>query len=221
MKNYKTTLLVLDETERSLIVEALHNYIEYNFPVHLFYKDSEKKRLKMIDLLDSIKIQSGGFRMITTEDNIDLIAQALRWNSKFILSEKERNNIGKMDEYTELSYVLDGRNKNIYLFKDFDPKEYALNTKVKTIPKFDFTQKRIFLIRFENNEMEFVREFYRNKNEKDEQYTGRVEQAVSKYNEDCVAQVKYNKVFLDMKYQAVTFDEVKNFKLKKSFSYNP
>lgn len=220
MKKDKNTLLVLDETERSMIIESLHNYIYHYFGVNIVDKNSDKHRIDMIDVLEKIKAQTGGFRMVTTEENIYLIVLALRWNSKFTLSEKDRNHMEEMDQYTDLSYILDGRNKNLYLFKDFNPKEYSLNAKLKPFPKFDFTQKRIFMIRFEKEYMEYITEFYRLENETDEQYTKRAEEEVIKKDQEVVKNVQYNKIFLDMKYKAVTFDEVKNYKLKKGFSYH-
>lgn len=212
---------MLDETERSIIVEALYNDLHYNFPVHVLQEDNKNKyRLKKIDILEAIKLQSGGFRLVTTDDNLYLITQSLRWNANFIVTEKERNNV-TMDKYTNLSYVLEGRNEKLYLFGDFNPKEYNPNTKLKTFPKFDFTKKRLFLIRFEKDKMEFIREFYRKDKETDEQYTNRAQETAIKDNKDCVKNAKYNKVFENMEYKIVDFNEVVNFKLKKGFSYHP
>ena len=220
MQKRQNVLLVLDETERSMVVEALYNDVHYSFPHYLFKKTHQQYHKNNTQLLDKLNTKSGGFRLRTTADSIYSICYALRWNSKFILSEEERHNMEKMDEYTELSYILEGRNKNIHLFSDFNPKQYLLNTQVKPFRKFDFTQNRILLIRFEGGEMEFIREFYRDVNENDKQYNKRAEKAVVVANRECLERIKYNERFLDMKYQAVSFTDLVNHKLKKDYSYH-
>jgi hypothetical protein len=221
MTKKKNILMVLDETERSMIVESLHNYLNYHVFYLFFRKKNEKYHTKTVEFLENLKSMSGGFRLITSEDNLDLACEALRWNSKFTLSDKERKNMEKTDKYMELSYILENRNKNIYLFSDFDPKQYTLNTKLKSFRKFDFTQKRILIIRFDKGGMEFTREFYREPKETDEQYIERANKYVVEINAECVNQAKYNKKFLGLEYKAVQFDDLMNYKVSKSFSYHP
>lgn len=215
-------LLVLDETERSIMLEAFDNYTYHWFPTYIFNKKHEKYHEQNIIFLDKLKTTSGGFRLNVTEDNIYHLCEALRWNSRFVFTEKERDNDdGRMDLYTELSYILENRNKNIYLFSDFDPKQYNLNTQIKPFKKFDFNQKRILLIRFDKEGMQFVREFYRQPDEIDESYLKRADEAVLKGDEDSLNNVKYNNKFLDFKYKAVLFSDLNKYKLSTEFSYHP
>jgi len=125
-----------------------------------------------------------------------------------------------MDEYKNLSYILTNRSKEIYLFGDFDPKQYSLNTQLKDFPKYDFTAPRLFLIRFEKGSMEWIQDFYRYPQESDEQYFERSAIEVDKANAVVLERSKDQPVFLDMKYQAVLFSELKNYKLKKEFKYS-
>lgn len=211
-------LLVLDETERSMIVEALHNYLHYHFLNQMLNNIDSSSKHK---LLTKINNEKGGFRLIMSEENIFYICKALMWNAKFVVSEKERNSLEYIyTDYMQLATILENRNKHIYLFKDLNPKNYNKNTELKLFTKFDFKQKRILIIRFENDEMEYVKEFYRNNNETDEEYIFRANKLVMDANSDLKNRAKKDLKFLNFKYKAVEFNDILKYKLKKDCSYH-
>jgi hypothetical protein len=128
-KNY---LILLTETERSMVEEALTHYIQNPFLgsgnwVNIAAR--EKVRGKLSDFLNTIKSFDGGIRKLVSEEDLYFLQPAFNWYGNFIHREDE------MNEYTKLGYIITGRNENQHLL-DFDPNTYNPKEK-KEIRKKD------------------------------------------------------------------------------------
>lgn len=220
MSKKKNTLLILDETERSLVVQSWSNYINYNVEYKLIHKTDNKYHVNNEQLLSTLKSQSGGFILKITEHDMFNICEALRWNSRFLFSSKQKMLGGATNEYQDLAMVLELRDTNIFLFSDFDPKHYTLNNQLKLFKTFDFTQLRFILVRFQNNKMQYAKEFFREPSEDDEQYKERANSIVIEENKKMIENIKYNAIFSEMQFKAISFLEMENYNMTKDFSYH-
>ena len=158
-KNY---LIILTETERSMVEEALTQSISNPFQyVHISEKKVEQFKKENVDVLNMIKEFNGGFRKVISDYNLHMICEALWWYASFIPKDSINN-------YNKLSTTLKYRNKNKELF-DFDPQNY--NPKeYKNIKRQDFSKERFLIARENNGQISYLSEIIQEKNETEHDY---------------------------------------------------
>lgn len=165
--NTKNYLIVLTETERSMIEEALFQSISNPF----YYINFSQKKIEQYlkeghSVLDMVKGFHGGFRKVISDYKLHLICEALWWYASFIPENKKY--INDMNEYHKLSTTLKYRNQNKELF-DFDPQNY--NPKeYKKINTQDFSKERFLLARQNEGQINYISEIIQHQNETDTDY---------------------------------------------------
>jgi hypothetical protein len=171
-KNY---LILLTETERSMVEEALTHYVQNPFLGSgnwVSIDAREKVREKTIEFLDIIKSFNGGIRKAVSEHNLHFLQSAFNWYGNFIPRGEE------MNEYTKLGYVITGRNENQHLL-DFDPNAYNPKEK-KEIRKKDFSQIRYLIAREVKGEIDYVSEIIQKEKETEAEYEKRAKKELKK-----------------------------------------
>lgn len=171
-KNY---LILLTETERSMVEEALTHYVQNPFlggGNWVSIAAREKARTKTTEFLEIIKSFNGGIRKAVTEHNLHFLETALRWYGNFIPRGEE------MNEYTNLGYVITGRNQNQHLL-DFNPNSYNPKEKKKIRTK-DFSQIRYMIAREVKGGIDYISEIIQKENETEAEYEKRANQELKK-----------------------------------------
>lgn len=199
-KNY---LILLTETERSMVEEALTQYVQNPFlggGNWVSVAAREKARSKTIEFLDIIKSFDGGIRKAVTEHNLHFLETALIWYGNFIPRGDE------MNEYTNLGYIITGRNQNQHLL-DFDPTKYNHKEKKKIRTK-DFSKIRYMIAREVKGEIDYVSEIIQKENETDTEYEKRANQELKK------KEGNYTGIWMLIKYT-----DLPNLKIGKKCGY--
>ena len=204
MKN-KDYLILLNETERSLLEEALTQYIKNPFLgtgnwVNL--KAREKVRIQMQEVLNIIKNFEGAIRKEFSYEFIYHMKNALVWYSYMLPVEDG------MNDYSKLAYTIEGRNTHNYLF-DFDPNNYNPKEK-KLIDKKDFSKTSYLIIRQHKDQIDFVSEVVQKPNQEDEDYKQRVQEIFERLNPD--KKEKEN-------WKIITNTQLSEYKIHKKCSY--
>lgn len=178
--NTKNYLIVLTETERSMIEEALTQSISNPFHyINFSQKKREQFKKESHSVLDMVKGLHGGFRKVISDYNLHLICEALWWYASFIPANKKY--INNMNEYHRLSTTLKYRNQNKELF-DFDPQNY--NPKeYKKINTQDFSKERFLLARRNDGQINYISEIIQEKDETDINYKLRAESLLKNHRE--------------------------------------
>lgn len=175
-KNY---LILLTETERSMLEESLTHCI--NDSLFMIKNEStvrEKEKANGYKLLEKIKSFTGGVRKVISEDHLYYLQHALRWYSDFVpTTNKKEDSLG--NAYRKLSYVIEQRNHNSYLF-DFDPQNYNPNEK-KNILTHDFSKIRYLIARENDGKINYMTEVGQNEGESEANYKQRVLDSVARH----------------------------------------
>lgn len=169
-------LILLTETERAMLEESLdkfHQNIFLGSGNWTSIKAREENRENVIKSLNIIKTFKGGARKKTSETDLISMSRALRWYGGFLPMKNYKN------EYITLAYVIEGRNKNIYLF-DFDPKNYNAD-KFEGIVKKDFSKPRLLMVRKGEEGLDYVSEFNQFPEEDWIEYENRAKQKMNQH----------------------------------------
>lgn len=177
-KNY---LILLTETERSMLEESLNHCINDSFfMLNVDSKTRNKEKENGNKLLEKIKSFTGGVRKVISEDHLQYLQHALKWYSDFVpTTNKQEGSLG--NSYRKLYYIIEQRNRNSYLF-DFDPQNYNPNEQ-KPIAKHDFSQVRYAMARENDGKINYITEIGQKDGESSEDYKQRVLKKVAKHAE--------------------------------------
>lgn len=212
-KNY---LILLSETERSMIVEAMKNYIVHPFfgtGTWVSLEGREKGRAGTVKALEMINSFEGAIRKVASEEALHWIRNALMWYADYI----SFNEDGFKNEYIELAYIIEGRNKNQYLFNiegadkknpifKFDPNNF--NPKeAKKIRKSDFSRQRFYIVRKVDGKVDYVNELIQKIDESNEEYKKYVKKEFKKEDN------KNGERLL------ITDDDINKFELTETYFY--
>lgn len=199
-KNY---LILLTETERSMIEESVAEIIKNPFVgtsawVSIQAREGARKEYEKI--LETIKSFDGGIRKLMSETHIYFIKEALLWYSNFIPSEDE------MNEYNRFAYTVENRNKFQYLM-NFDPNNYNPKEK-KEIRKKDFSAPRYLLVREVKGKINYLSEIIKKEDESEEQYVERANKKLESQSGNPTG-----------KWMLVKSTEIDNLQLSKDYRY--
>lgn len=175
MKN-KNYLILLTETERSMVEEALTHYVQNPFLGSgdwVSIAAREKVRTQVSNFLDTIKSFDGGIKKAVSESDLYFLQSALTWYGNFIPRDEE------MNEYNKLGYVISGRNENQHLL-DFDPTTYNPKEK-KQIHKKNFSQIRYLLAREVKGEIDYISEIIQKDKETEGEYENRANKKLEEH----------------------------------------
>lgn len=175
-KNY---LILLTETERSMLEESLTHCINDSFfMINAEPKTREKEKANGYKLLEKIKSFTGGIRKVISEDHLEYLQHALKWYSDFVpTTNKDEHTLG--NNYRKLYYIIEQRNRNSYLF-DFDPQNYNPLEK-KHIAQHDFSTIRYLMARENDGKINYMTEVGKKPGESIEAYQQRVLQKVERH----------------------------------------
>lgn len=174
---HKNYLILLTETERAMVEEALSHYHKNYFlgtGSWVNIKAREKLRSMVLDLLKVIQSFDGGIKKLINEDYLYIINNSTNWYGGFFKRD--------INKYSKLGVIIVERNKCSYLF-DFDPNNYNPKENQK-IDKMDFSQLRLLIVREIGSGIDYVSEFHRLGNESDEKYIKRANENLEKTKND-------------------------------------
>ena len=175
--NNKNYLILLTETERSMVEEAvtqmLHNPF---FLIHCDGITRANQKIVLTKLLQNIQSFTGGIRKVMSYDNLEYINSALWWYADFVPSDEEEY---KSNEYRKLSGFVRYRNQYKEMF-DFNPQDYNHKEK-KVIAKHDFKVKRYLKARENDGKINYISEIIQKENESFEDYEKRAKALVEKH----------------------------------------
>lgn len=172
--NKKNYLILLTETERSMVEESLTQMVNNPFfLIQCDVKTREKEKVTLTKLVETIQSFTGGVRKVMSYDNLEYITRALWWYCDFVPSDKgeARNN-----DYRKLSGFVRYRNQYKEIF-DFNPQDYNPKEK-KVIAKRNFEVKRYLKARENDGKINYVTEIIQKEDESFEDYEKRAQSLV-------------------------------------------
>lgn len=201
----KDYLILLNETERSMLEEALTHYIENPFlgtGNWVNIKARETVREQMKEVLEFIKTFDGAIRQEFTYEYIYHVKNALVWYSYMLPVENYIN------DYSRLAMMIEGRNTHNHLF-DFDPNNYNPKER-KPIQKKDFSKISYMIIRENKEQIDFVSEVVQKPDQSDEDYQQRAKEIFERL--DTEKQTKET-------WKLITNTQLADYKIHKKCSY--
>jgi hypothetical protein len=195
-------MLLLTETERSMVEEALIHYVQNPFLGSgnwVSFDAREKVRKEMNDFLTFIKTFDGGIKKEVKESDLYFLKEALLWYSNFIPDKKDTN------EYRWLGYYIEGRNNHIHLF-NIDPNSYNPKEKEK-IRKKDFSKVGYLIVRETKGKLDYVSEVIQKPRESMEKYESRANAELKRVSEK------------KEKWMLIQRNQLEKFKIDKNCGY--
>lgn len=198
----KDYLILLNETERSMLEEALTQYIQNPFLGSgnwVNIKARETVREQMKEVLEFIKTFNGAIRQEFTYEYIYHIKNALVWYSYMLPAEDYIN------DYSRLAMTIEGRNSNNHLF-DFDPNNYNPKEK-QPIKRKDFSKTRYLVVRIKKEQVDFVSEIVQKPEQSDTDYKERAKEIFQRIDSEKET------------WRMITYQELSEYKIHKKCSY--
>ena len=175
----KDYLILLTETERAMLEEAIFYYSKNYFlgtGDWASVKGREGTRKIALELLKIIKSFDGGIKKLIKKDYLYIINSSMTWYGGFTKGPAIDR------KYSLLGNIIEERNKLSYLF-DFDPNNYNPKESQK-IEKIDFSKLQLLIVREVNSCIDYASVFHRLDNESDEKYKKRANEKLEKENND-------------------------------------
>jgi len=171
-------LILLCETERAMLVEALTHFLENKFigTDCLISLQNQNLRENGFHMLSLIKNLKGGFRVECSEADLEMCAAGLKWYGNFF---PRFGSNKSFNTYTTLGVNVLERDKYAHIF-NFDPANYD-PLQEEPIIKKDFSQDRILIARTNQDTVEHLTEFPQKDNEPLSHYQERAQKALKSY----------------------------------------
>lgn len=178
--NNKNYLILLNETERSMVEEAITQMLRNPFfLIHCDGITRANQKIVLAKLVDNIKSFTGGSRKVMSYDNLEYITSALWWYADFVPNKDTQSNKGNSNEYRKLSNFVRYRNQYKEIF-DFNPQDYNPKEK-KVIAKHNFKVRRYLKARENEGKINYIAEIIQKENESFEDYEQRAKELVEKH----------------------------------------
>lgn len=209
-------IILINETERIQTIQAIEGYLNG------YYLIPEKEKNELLKTLLQIKNTTGGTYLKVKDILFRTVLESLRWYSQFeIINKFEHYNLSNysyhIDNYcNSLSYIIEGRDKQDYLFKGFEIHSDKVNLDPKKIIKVKINPERFVQIRINaDNEIDYINDkYFEFKNETTSDYETRVKRF---FNENLEKYEQY--LSKNEKYLLIRHNELQNFKFVKYVKY--
>ncbi len=198
-----TYVIILNNTERSMCENAI---MAVENGLHPRIRNTEGL-FESTHLIDTIKEEVRGFRVVVSKDDLDLLSSILRWYEKF--SPTTMNGLeSSTRKYAILGVSLELRNQHMRLF-DFDPK-FLMDGTHSNVKPFEILHTRFLLVRHCDKLVDFFCEMIQYSDESDSDYRLRINNVVTNEvhcNESQIAEI-------------VSFQDImENFKITDDSTY--